>query len=257
VLRAGGGDARRNACSKDPPVDQKPHLLLLPGMLCDEAFWRAQARDLADVSLPQVMAYGELDDLGAMAEAVLAAAPDRFALAGHSMGGRVAQEVFRRAPARVDRLALLATDYRGHQDEEARAAEASRREAMMAKVAAEGMDGFARMWVRQILAPGSLADEALVAEVVAMMARQPAEYLAAQTHAGLTRPDHTDMLAGVLRPTLVLAGAEDVLRPVEVHRWMAERLPQSRLVVVEGAGHMVAMERPQAVTRAMRDWLAS
>lgn len=238
-------------------MDERPHLLLLPGMLCDEAFWRAQVEGLADVCHPQVMSYGLLDDLGGMAEAVLAAAPERFALAGHSMGGRVAQEIYRRAPGRVDRLALLATDYRGHLDDAARAAEEGRREAMMAKVAAEGMDGFARMWVRQILAPDNLADDALVAEVVAMMARQSAERLAAQTHAGLTRPDYTDMLPKVLRPTLVLAGAEDALRPVAVHRQMAAQIPQSRLVVVDGAGHMVAMERPQAVTRAMRDWLAA
>jgi pimeloyl-ACP methyl ester carboxylesterase len=225
-------------------------------MLCDEAFWRAQVADLADVCRPRVAAYGLLDDLGRMAEAVLAEAPERFALAGHSMGGRVAQEIYRRAPGRVTKLALLATDYRGRLDGDALAAEASRREAMMALAAAEGMDGFARMWVRQILAPDNLADAALVAEVVAMMARQTPEQLAAQTRAGLTRPDYADMLPQVARPTLVLAGAEDTLRPVEIHRRMAESIPDSRLEVVEGAGHMVAMERPRAVSRAMRAWLA-
>ena len=237
-------------------MDDKPILLLLPGMLCDAAFWRSQVEDLADICRPRVMSYGLLDSIEAMAQAVLAQAPDRFALAGHSMGGRVAQEIYRLAPERVLRLALLATDCRGHQDEAARAAEAGRREAMMAKVAAEGMEGFAEMWVRQILAADNLANEPLVAEVVAMMARQPAERLAAQTLAGLTRPDQSDLLASIHRPTLVCAGALDELRPVEVHRWMAERIPQSRLVVIEGAGHMVAMERPDAVTKAMRDWLA-
>ena len=236
-------------------MHEKPHLLLLPGMACDEAFWRVQVEALAAIAEPRVMAYGLLDSFEAMAEAVLARAPERFALVGHSMGGRVALEIMRRAPGRVLKLALLATDYRGHDNPAARAAEAVRRENMLAKATAEGMESFARMWVNQILPPYRLADEALVAEVVAMMARHPVEVLAAQTHAALIREDQSDLLPRIACPTLICAGDEDVLRPVEIHRQMAERIPGSRLVVIERCAHMLAMERPEAVTGALRDWL--
>jgi len=80
------------------PMIRRSHLLLLPGMLSDEAFWRAQIDALADVCIIDAISYGLSDSIDAMAQAVLADAPERFALAGHSMGGRVALEVYKRAP---------------------------------------------------------------------------------------------------------------------------------------------------------------
>ncbi|HEX4294920.1 MAG TPA: alpha/beta hydrolase [Rhizomicrobium sp.] len=232
------------------------HLVLLPGMLCDGAFWRAQTDALADICAPQVPSFGLLDGFDAMAEAVLATAPERFALAGHSMGGRVALEAYRRAPDRVSHLMLLATDYRGHAGEEARAAEAARRDAILARIEAEGMYGFARMWVEQVVTRENLSDVALVSGIVEMMARHDRAVCAAQTLAGLTRRDQADVLAQVNCPTLICAGQEDALRPVAVHRDMAERVAGSRLVIVDHSAHMVAMERPDDVTAAMRDWLS-
>ena len=204
-----------------------------------------------------MIGFGTLDSFESMADAVLAQAPPRFALAGHSMGGRVAQEVYRKAPDRVVKLALLATDYRGHVSDAARAAEEARRDAMLAKVDAEGMETFARGWVKMVVAPANLGNTALVDDVVAMMARHSRDVLAAQTLAGLTRPDYTDMLARISVPTLVAPGDMDTLRPVAVHQEMAARIPGSRLVVIEISGHMVAMEQPAQVTAAMRDWFTT
>lgn len=236
-------------------MGEKVQLVLLPGMICDAGFWRAQVEGISDIAVPRVVEFGVLESFEAMADRVLSEAPERFALAGHSMGGRVAQEVYRKAPQRVLKLALLATDYRGHLNEEAHAAEEARRNGMLAKVKAEGMESFAKGWVKMVVAPANLGDTALVNDVVAMMARQTPEMLAAHTLAGLVRPDYTDMLAHVAVPTLVAPGEADTLRPVSVHQEMAARIPGSRLLVIEGSGHMVAMEKPAAVTSAMRDWL--
>lgn len=230
-------------------------LLLLPGMICDAAFWRAQIKDLSDVAAPRVVEFGPLESFETMADKVLSEAPPRFALAGHSMGGRVAQEVYRKAPERVLKLALLATDYRGHVSEEARAAEEARRNGMLARVKAEGMESFAKGWVKMVVSPANLEDAALVDDVVAMMARQTPEILAAHTFAGLARPDYTDMLPRISVPTLIAPGEADTLRPVSVHQEMTARVPNSSLVVIEGSGHMVAMENPKAVSGAMRNWL--
>ncbi len=231
-------------------------LILLPGMLCDGAFWQAQIEGLADICEPRVLSFGSLDNFDAMAEAVLAGAPERFALAGHSMGGRVALEVYRRAPHRVLKLALLATDYRGHLDDDARAAEAARRGAILAKIDGEGMRGFAQMWIEQVVARDNLSDATLIDAIVEMMARHSRAVCAAQTLAGLMRRHQADVLAQIRCPTLVCAGSEDTLRPVAVHRDMAARIAGSRLVVVDRAAHMVAMERPAEVTTAMWAWLS-
>ncbi len=224
-------------------------------MLCDAAFWRAQSRDLADIAEPRVADYALADDIGAMAERALQGAPESFALAGHSMGGRVALEIWRRAPRRVRALALMATDFRGHPGHDARAAEKARRDAILLQLRDEGPRGFAQSWVREIVAPRRLHDAALVSQIVEMMARQGAEACAAQTLAGLNRGDQSAILPTISCPTLIVAGWEDALRPVEGHRDMAARIPQSRLVVLEECGHMVAMERPDPVSHAMRDWL--
>ena len=107
-------------------------LVLLPGLLCDAAVWAPQVAALSGRIECHVPHYGELDSLGAMAEHVLVTAPaQRFALAGHSMGGRVAFEVWRRAPERVERLALLDTSYHPLADGEAGETERRGRHALL------------------------------------------------------------------------------------------------------------------------------
>ena len=90
--------------------DLKPPLVLVPGLLCTQALWQAQVDGLGDVADISVTAehtrHGDIDDIAA---AILAGAPERFALAGLSFGGYIAFEIMRRAPHRVDRLALLDT----------------------------------------------------------------------------------------------------------------------------------------------------
>src|SRR5436305_683183 len=84
-------------------------LLLLPGFLCDQEVWKHQMNALSDLADIACMDWGSLDSIESMAELVLSAASERFSLAGHSMGGRVALEVYRREPGRVLRVALFNT----------------------------------------------------------------------------------------------------------------------------------------------------
>ncbi|HKD22077.1 MAG TPA: alpha/beta hydrolase [Rhizomicrobium sp.] len=230
-------------------------LLLLPGMLCDDAFWAAQVRDLADVCAPRVIANEVLDSFEKMAARVLALAPERFALAGHSMGGRVALEVYRQAPERVTKLALLATDFRGVANADERAVEVAQRQAWLEIAREDGMEAFAKVWLKQVVAPDNLSDRSLVAAITAMTARQPIALLEAQTLAALVRADYAAMLPRIACPTLLCAGEADTWRPVSLHEEMAALIPASRLVVMAGSGHMLAMEQPEAVTNAMRQWL--
>ena len=82
-------------------------LLLLPGLMCDATFWQP----LVCILPGQVVDYGDADSITAMAEVVLAATPAGFVVAGHSMGGRVALEVARLAPERVQKIILMDTGY--------------------------------------------------------------------------------------------------------------------------------------------------
>lgn len=231
-------------------------IYLLCGLLSDDVVWKAQAAALAPDYDVRIVSFtnGE-DTITAMAERVLASAaesaPARFALAGHSMGGRVALEVLRRAPDRVERLALLDTGF-----EAALPAETAKRGALVDQARREGIASIAAAWGLPMLAPARRDDPALVRQVFDMVARMSPEIYAAQTRALLTRPDATEVLRSVACPTLILCGRQDGWSPPERHERMAELLPQPPLLrFIDDCGHMSMMEQPDAVLAAMRAWL--
>ncbi len=229
-------------------------VVLLPGLVCDAAVW-THARAALEARAPVTIAeYGLLDSLGAMAEKVLHESPPRFALAGHSMGGRVALEVLRRAPERVSALALLDTGVQPLAPGEAGEREAAGRHELLAIARARGMAAMAQRWVQGMVWSPRLTDTALVQSVVDMFARRSAEMFAAQIRALLARPDAGGLLAGIRCPTLVLCGEQDSWAPAARHVEMAARIPGAQLVLVPECGHMCTMERPEAVTRALLDW---
>src|SRR5262245_33271474 len=90
----------------------KAKLVLVPGLLCTRALWESQMAALGDIAECTVADHTGHDTMEAIARSILAAAPDRFALAGLSMGGYIAYEIVRQAPGRVQRLALLDTGSR-------------------------------------------------------------------------------------------------------------------------------------------------
>jgi pimeloyl-ACP methyl ester carboxylesterase len=233
----------------------KGELIFLPGMICDAASWQPQIESLNPDWTVRVASYPLLDSIGAMAEQVLATAPPRFAVAGHSMGGRVAQEIVARSPERVSGLALLGTDFRGPANEEERAKEAAVRQLALDEVRAHGFAAFAQGWARRLIAAKRRDDLALIDVIVSMTLRQGAASLEAHGLAGLNRPDYSRLLGRITCPTLLCAGDQDEARPVGPHRMMSEAIRGSTLVVLEECGHMMSLECPELVSSALGAWL--
>lgn len=229
-------------------------LVLLPGLSCDRAAWQPVIECLPDRDciVPELPAC---DHLGAMADELLAALPAGFALAGHSMGGRIALEMLRRVPDRIDRVALLDTGFGPLPSGEAGVAERSLRQGWLDLARADGMRALARHWAPPMVHPDRRADAALMDAIYAMIARSNPERFAHELAALLARPDASAVLAAIRCPTLVACGREDGWSAVPQHQEMAARIPGSRLVVFEHCGHMAPMERPQDVAAALRDWL--
>jgi pimeloyl-ACP methyl ester carboxylesterase len=228
---------------------------LLPGIVCDRAVWDQIIPSLSEVAACHVHETGADRTLGAMAERVLAAAPPSFALAGHSMGGRVALEVVRRAPERVERLALLDTGWRALPSGKAALDERAGRYALLAVARRDGMRAMGRSWVQRMVQPDRLADGALIEAILDMIARQTPDRFEAQIEALLARPDAAPVLRGIDCPTLVLCGRQDAWSPVAQHEEINAMVPGSTLVVVDDCGHMSPMEQPLRVTQAALDWL--
>ena len=234
---------------------EREALVLLPGFLCDQSYWQDQIDALSDVAGCSCAAYGTLDSLPAMAESVLRNAPEKFSLAGHSMGGRIALEVFRQAPERVKRLALFNTGATPRAagalgDEEERG-----RRGLLEIARSQGMRAMALKWIPNMVAPARRSDTALTEAIVQMFERKNPQTFEAQMMALLNRPDATQLLPRISCPTLVLTGQEDAWSTPAAHQQIAAAIPNGRLVLVPGSGHMSTMERPAEVAEAMRGWL--
>jgi pimeloyl-ACP methyl ester carboxylesterase len=225
-------------------------LILLPGLLCDEALWAHQTRYLAEVADITVADLTGRDSVAALAADVLATAPQRFAVAGLSMGGYVALEIVRQAPERVVKLALLDTNARADTDKQRR-----RRRGLMALADRGEFRGVTPRLLPMLIHPDRFGEEALTGEVMTMAERVGRDAFLRQQKLIMDRPDSRPALSSLRLPTLVLCGRQDAISTLEMHVEMAEAIPGARLAIVEECGHLAAIERPHATTALMRDWL--
>ena len=224
-------------------------LVLIPGMMCDARMWGGIPAALHPRPVAHVIPT-EADSMAELARILLRDAPPRFAMAGMSMGGILAMEVLAQAPDRVERLALLDTNPRAEVPEVR-----ANREPQIAR-ALNG--GLARV-MRDEMKPNYLAKgpgkKAVLDLCLDMALSLGPEVFARQSRALRDRADRQAALAAFDGPALVLMGAEDRLCPRDRHELMHALMPQSRLVVVEGAGHLPTLERPIETTAALRRWL--
>lgn len=230
---------------------QPKTVFLLPGLLCDAEIWRHQRLAIErefDIRIPNFLG---LDRIAAMAERVLAGAPAHFAVAGHSMGGRVAIEVHRMARERIERLMLLDTGVAP-----VREGEAEERAVLVDLARTKGMRALADAWLPGMVREQRWNDEALMTSLRAMVERVTPEEFAGQVHALLGRPDARSELARITCPTTIVCGRQDKWSPLDRHEMMHRAVPHSKLVVIEESGHMTPAEQPRSVTQALRDWLA-
>ncbi|WP_066093035.1 alpha/beta fold hydrolase [Xanthomonas massiliensis] len=225
-------------------------LLLLPGLLNDAELWRAQLAALGDIAACQVGDLSRGETLQALAEQVLAGMPERFALAGFSLGGYVAQQILRIAPQRVERLALLDTSARA--DPPQRVLQRRAQERAVAR-APGSFVGFGERLMRSYVAAPRHGDGALLRRVQAMTRRLGPEVFVRQSR--IERRDGRAVLAAFAGPALVLCGAEDAITPPALSREIAALMPGARLVVLPACGHLAPLEQPEAVAAAMREWL--
>ena len=225
--------------------------MLLPGLVCDREVWAAQEQALAQDCSVYVMPhfYGHRS-LGTMARAVLGMAPPRFALAGHSMGGRVAFQIVAEAPERVERLALFSTGVVPASPEEP-----AKRQPMIDLAREQGMEAFAAAWLPMIVHPDLLREPAFMERLTAMICRATPEIYAEQVGALLTRPDFRPLLPKIACKTLVACGRQDRWSPLAHHQEIAAAIPHAKLAVLEDCAHMATVEQPDAVSALLRAWM--
>jgi pimeloyl-ACP methyl ester carboxylesterase len=234
------------------PTTDKPSLYLLSGLLCDDSVWGYQTAALCndyDIRIPDLRGF---DDITDMATSILSEGLDRFSLAGHSMGARVALEIVRLAPERVERLALLDTGVHPQG-----AGEAEKRQVLVDLADREGMSALADRWLPPMVYAEGARTATLMPTLKAMVERMTPAVHARQVKALLSRPDAANGLSAIRCPVLIGVGEKDAWSPPAQHQAMAARIPQSRLVIFPESGHMAPIEAPEAVTAALKAWLAT
>jgi pimeloyl-ACP methyl ester carboxylesterase len=218
--------------------------------MCDEAFWDGIRPRLSELGLVTVFSFAGFSSIEAMAEHVLASIPGRLVVVGHSMGGRVALELFSRAPARVRALALLNTGTHKRADHEL-----ASRARLVALAKSTGMTALAESWLPAMLNAENSTDPAILRQLTAMVERATPASFEGQVNALLNRPDATAVLERVDVPTMLLSATGDRWSPVTQHEEMRRHVPHARLVVISDAGHMAPIEQPQVVAAALEGWL--
>ena len=225
-------------------------LVILPGLICDS---RMFGEALAAFPESRVMDgfYGGADRLEAMADHVLERMPARAALLGHSMGARVALEIIRKAPDRVERLALVDTGVHpvkpGEREGRYRLRDLGR---------AQGMAALVAQWLPPMMGDAAARDDALMARLTAMCVSAGLAVFEAQIEALLHRPALDALLPAIGCPTAAIVGDQDRWSPVAQHEAIATAIPGARLHVVPNAGHMLPVEAPDAFNRVVAQWLA-
>ena len=227
-------------------------IVLVPGLNCSARLFSEQVPALWGCGPVTVADHRRDDSMAAIAARILAAAPPRFALAGLSMGGYIALAIMREAPERVARLALLDTSARPDTAEQT-----ERRRAVIALAQggrySEASDSLFRIFVHR----NRHGDEGLRQIVRTMAEETGPDAFVRQQHAIMSRPDSRPLLTSIRCPTLVLVGDGDELTPPVLSEEIAAGIAGARLVMVPDSGHLSTLERPEAVNRALVEWVSA
>ena len=224
-------------------------LAILPGLMCDSRMFAGQLADFPGGMVVDGY-YSDACTIEAMAELALATLPERFALLGHSMGGRVALEILRSAPERVAALVLANTGVHP-----VRPGEAEKRYALRDLGRAEGMAALVAEWLPPMIAPAKRSNVEIIAKLEGMCMDAGLATYEAQIEALLSRPDSAAMLPDIACPTLVITGSEDAWAPPSQHEEIAASIPSASLAIIAGAGHMLPTENPVEFNAALAAFL--
>jgi pimeloyl-ACP methyl ester carboxylesterase len=172
---------------------------------------------------------------------------------GLSMGGYILFSVYRNFPDRVKGMVLADTRAQADSQE----GKAGRR-AMAQLANKEGSSAIADLMLPKLLAPSTVQQRPdIVKQVRTMILQTPKDGIIVDLMAMAARPDSTDLLSTITCPTLIIVGEDDVATPVTESRYMADRITNSTLITIPGAGHLSNFEQPASFNQSLQNFLAT
>lgn len=225
-------------------------IVLIPGLMCDMSFWEPLCRALSPEREVYVPRLHDLTSLADMAESILSDTDGPIDVIGHSMGGRVAFEVWDQAPDRIRSLAVLDTGVHPVGTDEP-----ARRQILLDIADEQGIAAVAAQWIPGMVHPDRVEDADLMDRIHDMVTSYSPDQFRGQVQALLGRRDATPLLATITCPTLVACGSHDAWSPPAQHQTIASSIGNAQYAEIGSAGHMVAMEQPAATLQLLSTWL--
>lgn len=230
----------------------QPSLILIPGLLSDKIVWEHAVGHFSEI-MPVIIAdHTTQDNLTDMATDALALTDGPLMVVGHSLGARVALEMLRQAPERIDRVAFIDARTDAIQD-----GELDMRQKMIDLGFNEGLEAVIDGWLPPMVNPASHGNEKIMGPLRDMILRMSPELLERQLRSLMTRADVELVISAITCPTLVAVGRQDGFSTVAAHEELAAKIPHSKLVIYEDTGHFAPFESPELVTASLVDWIAA
>ena len=227
-------------------------IVFIPGLMCTGRIYQHQVEELGQrhpVLLANHWSHATMKEVAA---SILEAAPERFILAGTSMGGYAAFEIMRQAPDRVEKLILLSTSAKPDTPDRSK----GRREQVAAARKANNMRAGTKALFPKLVHPARHEDQPLLTTFIEMAEQLGLDAFERQIEAIISREDSRPLLAEIKVLTLVVVGKDDVLIVPDEGREIAAGIRGAKFVEIENAGHMCMIERPEAVTKALAEFVA-
>jgi pimeloyl-ACP methyl ester carboxylesterase len=239
-------------------------LVLIHGHPFDRSMWREQTVAFGSkyrIIAPDLRGYGESEavtdktpleefarDITALLDDLKA---EKIVLCGLSMGGQILFEFYRLFRERV-RALILADTFAQLDDAERKQARYDTADRLLR----EGMHDYAREVLPKMIAQETIVKQpAVAAHVLSMMRGTSPKGAAAALRGRAERPDYTPLLSQISVPTLIIVGSQDEFTPVADADFMREKIPDSKMAVIEGAGHMPNLENPAEFNRVVAEFL--
>jgi len=224
-------------------------IILITGQLLTDGVWRPLLDAWSDREV--IVADNRSDNtIEGFAQRLLDNAPPKFILIAHAMGGFIAFEVMRRAPARVEKLALISTLASADGP-----AQTARRQGYIDLVESGRFDQVVEERIPILFPEERRSDERLLGIARQMAADTGADTFLAQQRAIMARIDSRPRLGEIRVPTLLIWGEKDGITSRAHHDEILDAIAGARLEVIPGAGHLPTVEAPELVLALLTEFI--
>lgn len=228
----------------------KNKIIFLSGLLCDTTIWQKQITYFASDYEIEAFEFSHFTNIQDMAKKVISSLTEPVTVIGHSMGARVALEVFRFAPQLVSKIALI--DFGIHN---IKPGEADKRFELIHAVRVRGMQYLIHNWLEPMVYPPNISKTDIFSPMKKMVLGQTIDSFEAQINALLTRPDVIDVFKNIHIPLYLGVGRQDQWSTLVQHQNMLELNSNAQLNIYENSGHMTPLEAAEQFNTSLEKWM--